>query len=208
MTRPGTTIIPIRAFASGKSRLAPRLSAQHRCDLLRWMAERVVEAARPSETVVVTSADEVRSWALAMGLITIPDPGTLNLAARAGVDWAHAAGAERAIVVHADLPLAQSLRSLGEPREPGEILAVRSRTGDGTPALSLPAGLPFRFRYGEGSFERHRSESSRVGAPFREILSARLAHDIDTQDDLAALPEVIRALPVVAAGLGRPARAR
>lgn len=208
VTHSGATIIPIRAFTGGKSRLAPHLSRRERCDLLRWMAERVVEAARPFDTAIVTSAIDVRSWALDLGLVAIPDPGTLNLAARAGLDWAQAAGVERAVVVHADLPLAQSLHQLYETVDPGEVLAVRSRTGSGTPALSLPTQLPFRFNYGEGSFARHREEASRLGAPFRELVSEQLAHDVDTQDDLAALPRHIRALPAVAAGLGHPARAR
>jgi 2-phospho-L-lactate guanylyltransferase (CobY/MobA/RfbA family) len=52
----------------------------------------------------------------------------------------------------------------------------------------VPAGVGFRFAYGAGSFERHRTEAARLGLPCRIVHDRRLAIDIDLPEDLALLP--------------------
>ncbi|MCA1844391.1 MAG: hypothetical protein LC792_14615, partial [Actinobacteria bacterium] len=101
-------VIPIRSFEAGKSRLGVRLDPARRADLLRAMAENVVAAAGPMPVAVVSAAGEVRHWATELGLTVVDDPGSLNLAAAAGLGWAAAAGFDRIVVAHADLPLATS----------------------------------------------------------------------------------------------------
>lgn len=190
--RPTTgVVVPIRAFADGKSRLAPYLTPADRARLLEAMAERVVGAAGDLPVVVVSSAPEVRAWAGALELEVLDDPGSLDAAARVGLDHWTAAGAGRVAVVHADLPLVESLAGLSQPgTSPVAVLAPCHR-GDGTPALSVPAGSAFEFAYGPGSFERHRRSAAAAGLEVREVLDVEgLRRDVDSVDDLDALVEL------------------
>ncbi|HEX4778070.1 MAG TPA: 2-phospho-L-lactate guanylyltransferase [Acidimicrobiia bacterium] len=180
-------VVPIRAFALGKARLAARLDVGAREQLARTMAEQVVRAAAGAPVVVVSSAIEVRDWAETLGVAVVDDPGTLDDAARAGCAWAR--GASRICVVHADLPYARSLDVL--TRDAGNPVAtiVPCHRDDGTPALSLPgdAAERFRFAYGPGSARRHIAAARAVGLAVRVVRDPLLAFDVDVPDDLAVL---------------------
>jgi 2-phospho-L-lactate guanylyltransferase len=176
-------VVPLRAFADGKSRLS-QLAPAERSALIRRMAGAVVDAAREFPTVVVSSDDEVRRWAAAREVATLDDPGTLDGAAELGVKWVAAKGHQRAIVAHADLPLARSFAALARDAGRRVVAAVPCRRDDGTPVLSVPADLGFAFAYGPGSFRRHAAEARRLGAAFRVVRDPNLAHDVDTAEDL------------------------
>ncbi|MGH2557117.1 MAG: hypothetical protein ACRDHO_15600, partial [Actinomycetota bacterium] len=83
-----SVVIPIRSFEAGKSRLGAELDAARRAELLRTMADNVVAAAGSMPIAVVSNAREVRRWAAALRLMVLDDPGTLDLAAAAGLGWA------------------------------------------------------------------------------------------------------------------------
>ena len=105
-------VIPVRAFALGKARLAAELDDETRTELARKLADRVGAASGELPTVVVSSASDVRDWARSRGLDVVDDPGTLDDAAAAGRGWVGARGCARAVIAHADLPLARSLAPL------------------------------------------------------------------------------------------------
>lgn len=188
-------IVPIRAFVDGKSRLAPYLDADDRARLLEAMAERVIAAAAPNHAVVVSSAPEVVAWAGRLGLDTIDDPGSLDGAAAAGLEYWRTGRVERAVVAHADLPLVDSLDALTRPGAAPVAVVVPCHRDDGTPLLSLPVTLPdgasFSFSYGPGSFARHVAEARRVGLEVVELRDdPRLRQDVDGVEDLEALTEL------------------
>lgn len=193
-TASAAVVIPIRAFAGGKRRLAGLLPTVVRSDLLALLAGQVADAAAGLPTAVISSAPEVLAWAKQRGLTTIADPGTLNVAASAGRRWAADIGLERVIVAHADLPLARSLAELAAYGPDRVVAAVRCHRRNGTPVLSLPTALPFRFAYGEGSFARHALEASRHAAVLRRIADPCLEMDVDGPEDLWA---AAKASPVV-----------
>lgn len=196
---PGTAaavVIPIRSFEAGKSRLGARLDPARRADLLRAMAENVVAAAGPMPVAVVSGAGEVRRWAAALGLTVLDDPGSLNLAAAAGLGWAAAAGFGRVVVAHADLPLATSLVPVAVDGRRPVVTAVPCHRDDGTPVLSLPTtATNFVFAYGPGSFRRHAAAARAAGLAFRVQRDGRLGRDVDAPEDLLGLP-----LPLGGAG--------
>ena len=72
--------------------------------------------------------------------------------------------------------------------EVGDVTLVPDLREDGTNVAVVPAGVGFRFAYGAGSFERHRTEAARLGLPCRIVHDRRLAIDIDLPEDLALLP--------------------
>ena len=186
MTRVGV-VVPIRAFALGKARLADRLHGAEREALARRMAEQVVGAAGALPVLVVSSDDQVRVWAEERSCTTLEDPGSLDGAAGAGATWFAAAGYGRIVVAHADLPRADSFGRVIRDGGQAIVTVVPCHRDDGTPVLSLPTGTGFRFQYGPGSFRRHAAEARRLGLGVRVVRDANLAFDVDTAADLDAL---------------------
>jgi 2-phospho-L-lactate guanylyltransferase len=152
------------------------------------MAANVVAAAGPMPVAVVSNAREVRSWAATLGLTVLDDPGTLDLAAAAGLGWAGASGYGRVIVAHADLPLATDLAPMAADGGLPVVTAVPCHRDDGTPVLSLPTGATgFVFAYGPGSFRRHAAAARAAGLAFRVRRDERLGRDVDAPEDLVGL---------------------
>ena len=180
-------VVPVRAFALGKARLAERLTPAERADLARRFAARVVAAAGSLPIVVVTSAPEVQEWADELGIETIADPGTLDAAATAGRTLLADRGCERVVVAHADLPFARTLDPVAGDGDAPVAVLVPDHREDGTPVLSVPVTSEFRFAYGPGSFHRHREEAGRVGLMVRVVHDPDLAFDVDVPADLERL---------------------
>jgi 2-phospho-L-lactate/phosphoenolpyruvate guanylyltransferase len=185
MTSPtsAAVVVPVKAFASAKVRLAGALGPLERADLARRMGEVVLAAADPLPAVVVCDDDEVRAWAQRAGARVVWCPGRgLNGAVADGVAALRADGVAMAVVAHADLPLATRLDWVAE--FPGVTL-VPDRRLDGTNVLAVPTEAGFRFAYGAGSFARHRAEAQARGLPARIVRDDRLAWDVDLPGDLA-----------------------
>jgi 2-phospho-L-lactate guanylyltransferase len=180
-------VIPVRAFALGKARLAEELDDATRAGLARKLADCVGAAAGELPTVVVSSAPDVRDWARTRGLDVVDDPGTLDEAAAVGREWVGARGRARAVIAHADLPRARTLAPLARDGARPIVALVPCHRDDGTTVLSVPVDVPFRFAYGPGSFRRHAAEARRLGLGFRVVRDAELAFDVDVPDDLHKL---------------------
>lgn len=187
-------VIPVRAFALGKARLAEHLDDATRTQLARRLADRVAAASGELPTVVVSAAPDVREWARARGLDVLDDPGTLDAAAAAGCRWLATRDRARAVIAHADLPFARSLAPLARDGARPVVAVVPCHRDDGTTVLSVPADVPFRFAYGPGSFRRHAAEARRLGLGFRVVRDADLAFDVDVPDDLDRLDHLVSSL--------------
>lgn len=199
-------VVPVKAFTQAKVRLAPTLDPATRAELARAMATIVLRAARPLAVTVVCDDPDVRRWALHNGVEALWTPGLgLNGAVEAGVSHLAASGIGRAIVVHADLPLATDLAWLADL---DGVTLVPDRHGDGTNVLSVPTAAGFRFAYGIGSFATHQVEAARVGLAARVVHDVRLGWDVDVATDLHLpadlhLPDEVIAL--VTRPMGAPA---
>jgi 2-phospho-L-lactate guanylyltransferase len=181
---PVAVLVPVKAFADAKLRLAPALPAPERSRLARDMAAHVLEAARPLPVAVVCDDAIVADWARQHGALVVWEPGRgLNGAVQAGVERLAAAGARQVVVAHADLPLAGPLAWAS--RFPGVTL-VPDRRDDGTNVACVPAGCGFTFSYGPGSFQRHGAEARRLDLPLRVVREPLLGHDVDVPADLLA----------------------
>ena len=185
-------VIPIRAFALGKARLAASLDPAERAALGRRWAEQVVHAAAPMSVVVVSSDPDVRAWAEDLDIEGLDDPGTLDGAAAAGRDHVRDLGCSRVVVAHADLPRAHDLARLARDGAQPLVALVPCHRDDGTPVLSVPTAVDFQFAYGPGSYRRHAAEARRLGLGLRVVRDADLAFDVDVPDDLVALGEALQ----------------
>ena len=198
-------VVPIKAFTQAKLRLAPSLEPATRAELARAMAARVLRAARPLPALVVCDDEEVRAWAERQGAEALwtPDLG-LNGAVEAGVAHLARRGIERAIVAHADLPLATELAWLAAF---SGVTLVPDRHLDGTNVACVPTSAGFEFTYGAGSFARHRAEALRLGLAARLVADAGLGWDVDVPADLGLPPDLVLPRDVAALLPASPAPA-
>lgn len=175
-------LVPVKAFADAKRRLAPALAAPERARLAREMAEHVLAVAAPLPTAVVCDDAAVADWARALGVrvVSAPHHG-LNRAVALGVSHLGALGVERVIVAHADLPLAGPLSWVAAF---DGVTLVPDHRDDGTNVACVPVAAAFPFAYGPGSFRRHAREALRRGLSLRVVRDPLLGRDVDLPVDL------------------------
>ncbi len=200
-------VVPVRSFEGALSRLEHVLGRAGCRDLMRRMASRVVAAAGGLPVHVATDDAEVAAWAAGLGaeVVAAGRPG-LNIAVSAAVDRLAAAGVERAVVAHADLALARTLRPATGP---GLVIVPDGRR-DGSNVVCVPTACGFRFSYGPRSFARHLFEAERLQLAVTVVQDDALASDIDRPEDLLALPaqdRLVLGLDQLAAGASEAAAA-
>ena len=183
-------VVPVKAFARAKERLADALRPEQRSALARRLAEGVVGAAMraPWPVLVVCDDAETAAWATSLGAEAIVQVGR-GLDAAAGEARSHLRHRMAQIaVVHADLARPDDLKPvLTVATQHREVTVVPDHRGDGTTVLVVPTDAPFRFSYGPGSFARHCAEATRLGLGPRIVNDTGLGTDVDVPDDLAAL---------------------
>ncbi|MFM7338105.1 MAG: 2-phospho-L-lactate guanylyltransferase [Actinomycetota bacterium] len=183
-------VVPIKAFHQAKERLSDLLTPAERIALTKHCAEQVIRAAQKFETFVVCDDPQVAQWARERSAQVVWQPEVgLNLAVRAGVDFAKSRDKALAIISHSDLPLATNFAALLADQTDdflaSSITLAPDRHHDGTNVIVLPTNLDFEFCYGKRSFDAHRRIAEKLGLQLRVIDDASFAVDIDTAEDLA-----------------------
>lgn len=180
----------MKPLAGAKERLAPALDPDERRNLSLAMLADVVAATRGFDRVWVLQSDEdAAAVAQRFGADPRPDPAPgrgLNASLDAATAHAVAAGATGVLIVAADLAAAttEDLRALAQGD--GVVLAPDAG-GSGTNALwRRPAGV-IAAAFGPASRAAHEAAAAEAGAAFRALSSPRLAADVDTADNLAAV---------------------
>ena len=202
MSRPpegGTwAVLPVKPLRGALRRLTPALDAPVRRALQVAMLTDVLAAIAGARAlagvVVVTSDPEARGMAEAIaGARVVPDhdpPRGMNAAVVRGLEAVAAAGADGALVVTADLPLArpEDLDAVLAAAPPGPSATLApSRDGTGTNAMLLRPPAALTPRLGVDSLARHLHQAGRRGVTVARVERLNLALDIDTPRDLAEL---------------------
>lgn len=189
-------LVPVKALAAGKSRLAAALDRAQVEALTLAMLQDVLEAmggvSRIDRCVVVTPDAGVAAAAQAVGAEALlrDDPG-LNAALDRAARELGERGLEALLVVLGDVAgarsedLARLFAALDELGGRGVVLAP-SRDG-GTAALLRAPHDAIPSLFGPESAAAHRRAAARAGVPFRELPLASLAVDVDDLDDARAL---------------------
>lgn len=176
-----TAIVPLKAAAERKTRLAGALDSGAQAALAQDMADHVI-----ATLASVDAIGSIRVLSPASGDI----PGTMwepdhgkGLNAELDRVCAVLAG-ERLLIVHADLPLlrAQDVAALIAAAEVSGAAIATDRHGAGTNALAMRAATCVGFAFGPDSLARHLERLPHAAVLRRE----GLAIDIDTADDIAA----------------------
>lgn len=188
-------IIPSQAPERGKTRLAAILGPAERRAFSRACLRHVVRLARHAggarRTVVVSPSGEVLGLARRLGVRALMEERRgLNAAVRRAAEFAKRKGAAGIVVLHADLPqlsmkdIACVMGAIARHR--GVVLAP-DRNLTGTNSVGLRPVREFRFSFGPGSFDKHRSQARQLRARIRIVIRPGLAADVDTPKDYLAL---------------------
>lgn len=187
-----TLVIPVKALAAAKSRLAPAVTPAVRLALARAFALDTIEAARAARSVgrilVVTGEVELGVH-LPDGVEVLHEtPGAgLGSAVELGVASARVGAGVAVAVLLGDLPAmrAHELDSalVAAARHP--LAFVRDADGTGTTLATARAEEPFAPAFGDGSAARH------AAAGFADLIEAEptaitagIRRDVDTVEAL------------------------
>jgi 2-phospho-L-lactate/phosphoenolpyruvate guanylyltransferase len=183
-------LVPLKARAAGKQRLAPELSAAERSQLIESMFARVLSALGGSHLVAGIAVVTPDPQALPKNVLALPDAGPdMNGALAGALTRLTAQGVRRCAVVSADLPLLRSAE-VDELLTAGgghDLVLAPDRHERGTNALvlDLPARLPLRF--GADSLLRHVQEARAQALTATLVRLPGLQLDVDLPADLLEL---------------------
>ncbi len=189
-------VIPVKASAESKTRLAGVLDPDERQALVGTMLGGVVDAARAARSIDRVCLVGPSRIGLPEEIRLLHDPGQgLNAAVQSALAEVLDEDVDRLVIIAADLPqvTAQDIDLLAAA--PAGAVAIgpdRHETGTNALSLPLPAARHFRFAYGTDSFARHKAEAERNGLGLEIVLSRGLGHDIDEPEDLEHARSEIR----------------
>jgi 2-phospho-L-lactate guanylyltransferase len=192
-------VVVARVGNGAKSRLADVLSPDERRRLALAMLADVLDVCAHEHdlfdgTLAVLDDPVARDVAQASGALALEDPaaGDMNRAVSVGVQAAHRHAATTVIVLPGDIPLVSRrdldalLATAGNASR--AVIVGPSRDGQGTNALLLRPPDVIVPAFGPPSVDRHLRAGLASGAVARIRTGLDLALDVDTPDDLRALP--------------------
>ncbi len=193
-----TAIIPVKRLDSAHGRLVGAVEQPERRRLAEAMFQDLLAKIRRCKTInntlIVTADDAVARHCRWLGhdvLEQDEDEGH-SQAAAAGARAAHAAGADRVVMLPIDCPLldpAELDRHLGQ--SPRTVLIVPDSDGTGTNALSICPPDAFLPAFGPDSCARHVARARATGVRFSLERIDSLAQDLDTPEDMARLRDAL-----------------
>ncbi|HZO22605.1 MAG TPA: 2-phospho-L-lactate guanylyltransferase [Steroidobacteraceae bacterium] len=185
-------LVPVKARALCKTRLAPVLCCAARVELVRWMLDAVLAAAAKSKSIqrvivisperdcvpphipLLADSGESLNSALSMARSTLQGPDCMDVA-----------------ILPADLPriTAREIDALVHAGRAGGFSIAPDAAGTGTNALYVAGCVSFNFQFGRASREAHLEEARRRGLGAQLVHSPGLAFDVDGAAELEALEE-------------------
>jgi 2-phospho-L-lactate guanylyltransferase len=194
-------ILPVKRFASAKSRLGASVEDTLRERLARAMVSDVLralaESAAIERTIVVTCEESLRAAAERHGALMIEDTAELGQSAAVALGIARAlgGGAERVLCVPGDCPALDPAEldalidaSDAQAQRP-HVVIVPDRHESGTNGLLLAPPEAIAPSFGADSRARHEALARDAHVACILERPSSLLLDIDTGADLAALRE-------------------
>ncbi|MGE0669126.1 MAG: 2-phospho-L-lactate guanylyltransferase [Sphingomonadales bacterium] len=184
----------MKRLKGAKQRLSPVLSEPERTELARAMLLDVLNALRHSwglaGIAVVTEDMEARALAREHGAALIREAeGGLNAALTGALGTLATYGANGALIIHGDLPLASAgeIAALVAAHPPAPAASFVPARDGGTNVMLISPVDAMPLAYGAGSFEKHRAQAEARGLAVTYLGLPGLELDIDTPEDLRLL---------------------
>lgn len=194
------TLVPVRSFHDGKSRLSGALGPLARRNLIKEMLDHVLACVHRVDLLdchVVSSDPDVLDHARRSGVKVAPVAGDgLNCVLEKA---AAILGQETSVLtLHADLPLLQAddLEVMIALAQTGHVVAGPDQFMQGTNALLMSDSRRLPYLFGQNSLARFVDAAKNAGMRMNICRRPGLAFDVDTEADLAALSTAI--LPTAA----------
>jgi len=187
------SITAVKSLSSCKTRLAACLSQQGRVDLVSSMLGHVLSVLTRAPGVDRVAVVSPERGLLPAPVIALDDPGGgLNEALTAAALEARRRGAERLVLVHADLPLLEpeEVTALIAASQASGLAIAPDRHGRGTNALCLTWPPAIRFEFGPESLAKHLAQAAARGLSPAVVRLPGLAFDLDEPDDLHCWSEL------------------
>jgi 2-phospho-L-lactate guanylyltransferase len=186
-------LLPVKRLDRAKMRLAPHFERDVRLELARALLEDALDLCEATGFLswwIVTDDLEAAAAASRRGLDVIPDRGRgLNGALARALAELRERETESVTIVPADVPLAapEDIADLVDVGATSDVVVVPSTRDGGTNGLFMrPPGrvLP---RFGSDSLRAHLHAAATSGLRCSLLEAPRLALDIDTIEDVAAV---------------------
>ncbi len=188
-------LIPVKELPKAKARLSSALDEAGRRELATALFRDVLAAALEcpalDRVAVVTRDPDALQITSDAGAEGMDDPGNLNESLDAVARKVAGQGADRILVIHADLPLVSAADIETVALATADVALVSSGDG-GTNVLVCPTGA-FGFCYGVGSAQAHKEAAWDADLEPELLDLPSLALDIDTPADLERLQQAIEA---------------
>lgn len=188
-------VVPAKAFADAKSRLAPALDAAGRTRLACTMLVHAIEVIEGSGVVegilVATDGNDVERACAGHAVEILhdrsEDHGRLGRVVDRALEALSTRGAGAALVVMGDLPrlAVEDVRALLDALASADLALAPDHAEAGTNALAcrLPAPMPSEFGHAD-SLTRHLAAARRLGLAANVVRTPGFAHDVDAPEDL------------------------
>lgn len=193
------TIVPVKPFRQGKSRLSGVLSEDERYMLnstLFGNTLRSLSGVKGIEQILVVSRDSsVLSMSREFGARTIQEegPSNLNNALTLATSFAVMSGAQKILVIPTDLPLLNSSvieEIIAKGGKLRQMVISPDRKKDGTNALMVSPADAIEYQYGAGSYQKHLAQANKKGLQIEVYQSKVLELDLDFPEDLDILRQM------------------
>lgn len=188
-------VIPVKDFASAKSRLRPVLGDRHRSQLARRLCERTLSFFQQHfpeyPLLVVTASAAIGELARGHGASVLRElrPAGLSGAAALAAHWSKKHGFDSQLLVPADIARldADEFRTLlRQPRSaPSVLICPASDAGTNALLTTPPDVVPFCF--GPNSSEAHQAAALKRSLPCELLQFDHMRFDLDTPEDLHSL---------------------
>jgi 2-phospho-L-lactate/phosphoenolpyruvate guanylyltransferase len=199
---PGCSLlIPVKARATGKTRLSARLDPRQRIGLVRRMLDHVLDAAHRANTIRQIIVVSPERDTLPGDIPVLADSGVgLNKALSEAHRALLAFGVRELLILPADLPTlaAADIDVLVEAGRATGFAVAPDASGCGTNGLYLSCTRCFDFEFGPDSRERHVDAALRLGLGVATVSRPGLEFDVDCPSDLEYWDPLCLQLPRLA----------
>ena len=185
-------IIPIKPLNLGKSRLSDILSEDKRIRLNKILLTstlNILSGVPQIDRLIVVSFDsEALMIARGFGAVTVLESQKTNInsALQKASIVAKALNFEKSLIIPADLPFLNAediIKIINIAKNPPEIVITPDLRENGTNILYINPIGAIKYKFGNGSFEKHLEQARRKNIRFKIFDCEKLAFDLDLPND-------------------------